>query len=77
LAHRCVKPLMDDRVEYFCSRPEHQGAEPNDALTMHRDRWAYCPSGKSDGHDWRATGGKSLDEVKRFGARYPIHRAGP
>ena len=67
---------MDDRVEYFCARPEHQGAEPNDALTMHRDRWAYCPSARSDEHEWRATGGLSLDEVKRIALRHPIRRSG-
>jgi len=33
---------MNDRVDFFCARPDHQGAQPDDALTMHNDRWAYC-----------------------------------
>jgi hypothetical protein len=63
---------MNDRVDYFCARPEHQGAEPNDALTMHRDRWAYCSAGAREHHEWQATGGMALDEVKRFALRHPI-----
>jgi hypothetical protein len=55
---------MNDQIEYFCTLPEHQGAEPSDAVTMHEDRWAYCPSGARDAHDWRATGGMSLDDTK-------------
>jgi hypothetical protein len=56
---------MNDRVEYFCARPDHQGPEPNDALTVHTDRWAYCPAAKGE----QATGGMSLDDVKRFAVR--------
>ena len=65
---------MDDRVDFFCARPDHQGAEPNDALTMHQERWAYCPAAKSEPHDWQATGGMSLEDVKRFALRHPIRR---
>jgi hypothetical protein len=62
---------MNDRVDYFCARPEHQWAEPNDALTMHRDRWAYCPAGSSEPHDWQPTGGMSLNDAKKFVGRHP------
>jgi len=57
---------MTDRVDFFCARAEHQGSELDDALTMHEDRWAYFPSGARERHDWRATGGMSLDDTKRF-----------
>jgi hypothetical protein len=57
---------MDDRVDFVCARPDHVGPEPNDALTMHEDRWAYCSAGRSEPHDWRPTGGVSLDDVKRM-----------
>ena len=63
---------MNDRVDYFCARPEHQAPEPNDALTMHKDRWAYCAAGAAEPHDWKATGGMSLDYVKRFVRLHPI-----
>jgi len=51
---------MDDRVDFVCGRADHQGSEPNDALTMHQDRWAYCP------------GGMSMDDAKRFVSQRPI-----
>jgi hypothetical protein len=59
---------MNDRVDYVCTRAEHQTSEPNDALTMHEDSWAYCSGGGSGPHDWRSTptGGMSLDDAKRF-----------
>ena len=63
---------MNDRVDFFCGRPEHQGAEPNDALTMHDDRWAYCPAAASAPHNWQSTGGMSLDDVKQFVLGHPI-----
>jgi hypothetical protein len=65
---------MNDHVDFFCARPEHQGPEPNDALTMHDERWAYCPAAKSEPHDWQPTGGMSLRDVKRFTLRHPIRR---
>jgi hypothetical protein len=62
---------MNDRVDYFCARPEHQGAEPNDALTMHRDGWAYCPAAAKEPHNWQPTGGMSLNDAKNFLRRHP------
>ena len=63
---------MNDRVDFFCARAEHQGAEPNDAVTMHDDRWAYCAAGAREDHDWRPTGGMTLEGVKQFVQRHPI-----
>lgn len=63
--------VMNDRVDYFCARPEHQGAEPNDGLTMHDDRWAYCPAAAAAPHSWQSTGGMSLDDVKQFVLGHP------
>jgi hypothetical protein len=57
---------MDDRIDFVCARAEHQTAEPNEALTMHEERWAYCSSGDGERHDWRPTGGMSLDDAKRL-----------
>jgi len=67
---------MNDRVDFVCARAEHQGSEPNDALTMHEDRWAYCSAGAAEPHDWRLTGGMSLDDAKRFVQQpHPIRSA--
>ncbi len=65
---------MNDRIDFFCARAEHQGSEPNDALTMHEDRWAYCSAGASEHHDWRSmpTGGMTLEDAKRFARRHQI-----
>jgi hypothetical protein len=65
---------MNDRVDFFCARPEHQRSEPSDALTMHNDHWAYCPGSAAEDHEWHLmpTGGKSLVDVKRFVRRDPI-----
>ena len=64
--------LMNDRVDFYCARAEHQGSEPDDALTMHGERWAYCPASAREHHDWRPTGGVSLDDAKQFVRRHPI-----
>jgi hypothetical protein len=61
---------MNDRIDFFCARAEHQSSEPNDALTMHEERWAYCSGGGGDDHDWQPTGGMSLDDAKRFLSRH-------
>ena len=65
---------MNDRNDFFCARAEHQGSEPNDALTMHEDRWAYCSGGAGDDHDWRSmpVGGMSLDDAKQLARRQQI-----
>jgi hypothetical protein len=63
---------MTDRIDFVCARPDHQGFEPNDSVTMHEDRWAYCPSGTDERHQWQPTGGMALEDLKRFTARHPI-----
>jgi hypothetical protein len=52
-------------IEYLCADPVHQLAEDvGSPVIMHADRWGYCPAGATDGHDWRATGGKTLATVR-------------
>lgn len=65
---------MNDRVDFVCARADHQGSEPDDDLTMHEDSWAYCPAGAREHHDWRPTGGMSLDETKQFVRRQPMRQ---
>jgi len=40
---------------------------------MHEDRWAYCSGAAGEPHDWRPTGGLSLNDAKRFVGQDPIH----
>jgi hypothetical protein len=68
---------VNDRIDFVCTRVEHRSSEPNDGLTMHEDRWAYCPAGSDHRHDWQSTGGLSLDDAKRFAQRPQIRLAGP
>ena len=52
-------------IEHLCAKPEHQ--LPEDVarpVIVHADGWGYCPAGAADGHDWRATGGKTLATVR-------------
>jgi hypothetical protein len=63
---------MNDRVDFVCARAEHQGSDLDDALTMHEDRWAYCPGGARGQHVWRSTGGMSLEETKQLVSQRPI-----
>ena len=67
---------MNDRVDFYCARAEHQGSELDDVLTMNEDRWAYCPSGAREHHDWRSmpAGGMSLQEAKQFVRRPSIRQ---
>jgi hypothetical protein len=70
--------VMNDRIDFFCAREDHQVSEPNDALTMHQDRWAYCSSGAGGQHDWRSMpgGAMSLDDAKRFLALFLVRPFG-
>jgi hypothetical protein len=67
---------MNDRVDFVCTRAEHQGSELDDVLTMHEDRWAYCPGGAREHHDWRSmpTGGMSLEDTKQFVRKQPVRQ---
>lgn len=70
---------MNDRIEFFCARADHQVSEPNDAVTMYQDRWAYCLAGAGGQHDWHSMpgGAMSLDDAKRFLALYLIQPISP
>jgi len=67
--------VMNDRIDFFCARAEHQAFGPDDALTMHEDLWAYCAAGAAEQHEWRPMpiGGTTLDDAKQFIRRGSIH----
>ena len=57
-------------IEYLCASEAHQS--PDDALNpliMHDGGCGYCPAGAAEGHDWRATGGKTLATVREWMGR--------
>jgi hypothetical protein len=65
---------MNDRIDFVCTRAEHRNSEPNDAVTMHEDSWAYCSGGANFRHDWQPTGGMSLEDAKRFVQRAAVRQ---
>jgi len=66
---------MNDRVDFVCARAEHQESALYDALTMHEDLWAYCPGHAREHHEWRSTGGVSLEDAKQFVRRQEVRQA--
>ena len=68
---------MNDRVDFVCARAEHQESALYDALTMHEDLWAYCPGHAREHHEWRSTGGVSLEDAKQFVRRQEVRQADP
>lgn len=65
---------MTDQIDFVCVRPDHQISTLVEALTIHNEKWAYCPSAQTDGHEWRACGGLSLDDLKRSLQQFPVTR---
>jgi hypothetical protein len=55
------------RVGFICVAPAHLEKDGAlvDHLTIHQTDWAYCPSNvRTNGHDWKATGGVSLGDLE-------------
>lgn len=58
---------MAKLIAHECVAHDHQPtlAHP-DKLTIHRGAWAFCPfDARAGGHEWRETGGATLDELSR------------
>jgi len=60
-------------IEHLCAKPEHQIPEDvSSPVIVYAGSWSYCPAGEADGHDWRATGGRTLATVRDWmGRRQP------
>ncbi|MEA2662690.1 MAG: hypothetical protein QOH08_2262 [Chloroflexota bacterium] len=71
---RPLKQVMTDQIDFVCVRPDHQVTTLVEALTIFEEKWAYCPSARNDGHEWRACGGLSLDDLRRLLQRFPVTR---
>ena len=55
------------RVGFICVAPAHldKNGGSVDHLTIHETDWAYCSSNvRTEGHEWKATGGVSLGDVE-------------
>ena len=68
---------MSGVIEYLCASADHQ--PPEDAaepVVVHAGCLAYCPLGAADGHDWRATGGKTLPTVREWLGRSTARTTG-
>jgi len=45
---------MNNQIDFVCIRPDHQALVPAEALNIHDETWAYCPSAQADAHEWRS-----------------------
>jgi hypothetical protein len=63
---------MTDQIDFVCARPDHQVSTLGEALTVHAEKWAYCPSAHADGHEWRPCAGMSLEDLRRLLQRVPV-----
>ncbi len=55
------------KVGFLCMAEAHlpKNGAVVDHLTIHGTDWAYCPSNvRTDGHDWKATGGVSMGDLE-------------
>jgi hypothetical protein len=56
------------RIQFRCVNEKHQEPRmpgPSDLLTVYEGKWAYCPYDiRAKGHDWQATGGLTVNEVR-------------
>lgn len=61
---------MNAVIEHLCASPAHQLPDDVESpIVIYAGRWAYCPAGVAEGHDWRATGGKTLATVRDWMGR--------
>jgi hypothetical protein len=59
-------------IEHLCARQEHQLPEDvASPVIVYAGKWGYCPAGPVDGHEWRATGGRTLATVREWLGRPP------
>jgi hypothetical protein len=67
---------MAPLIYFSCHAATHQlgdarnGDQPTSPITWHDGRWAYCPAGAWEGHEWRnVVPPSSLDELRRAAKR--------
>jgi hypothetical protein len=62
---------MTNQVDFVCVRPDHQVSTLVEALTVHDELWAYCPSAQPEPHDWRPCGGMDLADLRTLLQSFP------
>lgn len=73
-AARSFKQWMTDQIDFVCTRADHQVTTFVEALTIHDEKWAYCPSAQTSGHEWRSCRAMSLDDLRGMLQRLPAAR---
>ena len=69
-AHNGFNCAVTPVIDHLCASEEHQ--VPEDAprpVMAYEGGWGYCPAGAVTGHDWRATGGRTLATVREWMGR--------
>jgi hypothetical protein len=69
-AHNGFNCAVTPVIDHLCASEEHQ--VPEDAprpVMAYEGGWGYCPAGAVAGHDWRATGGRTLATVREWMGR--------
>jgi hypothetical protein len=57
-------------IDYLCASEAHHLPEDAASPVIEFDGGrGYCPAGASEGHDWRATGGRMLATVREWMGR--------
>ena len=65
---------MTDQIDFVCVRADHQVSTLVEALTIHDEKWAYCPSAQVDGHDWQPCGVTGLEDLRTMLRIVPVAR---
>ncbi|HKY50089.1 MAG TPA: hypothetical protein VJP45_02420 [Candidatus Limnocylindria bacterium] len=52
-------------IRYLCVRRRHLGTNTHDTVTIHNGEWAFCHGTVQRDHKWVATGGLTLEELRR------------
>ena len=64
---------MNGIIEHLCAAAAHQPAEDAaNPIVVYAGALGYCPAGAADGHDWRATGGRTLATVRDWLGRTAV-----
>jgi len=55
-------------VGFICTAHPARSAPSGTGLTVNGGKWAFCPAGEANDHEWSAVNEASLDELTRAAA---------
>lgn len=66
---------MAGPIRFVCVEPQHQHAPEqfSNSLTIHENRWAFCPAGTTKDHVWQATEPTTVDALRRAARAHDVH----